>query len=93
MHVSPFCKRLDVSPLVSGEIDKRGDGYAQKKTPELTLDLALRVLRSALPQPTLTKPVAMEIVEYHLHRNRIARKSHGKRWLKRHEGVKFKQLL
>ena len=65
----------------------------KKKTPELTLDLALRILRDVLPRPTLTKPDAMEIVDYHLHRNRIARKSHGKRWLKRHKNVKFKQLL
>jgi SRSO17 transposase len=65
----------------------------KKQTPELTLDLALRILRSALARATLTKPDAMEIVAYHLHRNRVARKSHGKRWLKRHPKVRFKQLL
>ena len=65
----------------------------KKKTPELTLDLALRILRDALTRQTLTQPDAMEIVEYHLHRNRIARKSHGKTWLKRHRKVRFKQLL
>jgi SRSO17 transposase len=67
--------------------------HLKKKKPELTLDLALRILRDALRHRTLTQPDAMEIVDYHLHRNRIARKSHGKTWLKRHKKVKFKQLL
>jgi SRSO17 transposase len=65
----------------------------KKKLSELTLDLALRILRKALPRPKLSDEDAMEIVDYYLRRNRIARKSHSKRWLKRHGKVKFKQLL
>jgi SRSO17 transposase len=65
----------------------------KKKTSELTLDLALRVLRSALSRPTLTEEDAIEIIEYHLRRNRIARKSHRKTWLRNHRNVRFKLLL
>ena len=65
----------------------------QKKTPELTLDMALRLLTSALWQPKLTEADAIAIVEYHLRRNRTARKSHVKAWKKRHKKVKYKVLL
>lgn len=65
----------------------------KKKTSTLTLDLALRVLRSALSRPTLTENEAIEIIEYHLRRNRTARKSHGKMWLRNHKNVRFKLLL
>jgi hypothetical protein len=57
------------------------------------LDLALRILRKALPRPNLTKDDAMSIVDYYLDRNRVARKSHCKTWLRRHPNVEFKQLL
>jgi len=59
----------------------------------LTLDLALRLLRSALPRPKLTEKEAIAIMEYHLRRNRVAKASHRKSWLKRHKKVKFKLLL
>jgi len=59
----------------------------------LTLDLALRVLRSALSRPTLTEDDAIAIIEYHLRRNRIARKSHRKTWCRNHKKVKYKLLL
>jgi hypothetical protein len=49
-------------------------------------------LKAALPQPKLTVEAALAIVEYHLHRNEIARRSHTKRWKKRHKGVKVKPL-
>jgi SRSO17 transposase len=65
----------------------------KKKTSELTLDLALRVLRSALSRPILTDQDAIEIVDYHLRRNRIARKSHRKTWLTNHKNVRYKLLL
>jgi SRSO17 transposase len=65
----------------------------KKKTTELTLDLALRVLRSALLRPTMTKQDAIEIIEYHLRRNRIARTSHRKTWFRIHKNVTFKLLL
>lgn len=59
----------------------------------MTLDLALRLLRSALPRPKLTEEDAIAIVEYHLRRNRVAKASHRKSWLKRHNKVEFKLLL
>ncbi len=66
---------------------------AQKKTTKLTLDLALRILRSALARPILTDDEATEIIDYHLERNRIARTSHRKTWFENHKNVKFKVLL
>lgn len=65
----------------------------KKKTPELTLDLALRLWRSALPRPTLTDEDAIAVVDYHLQRNRVAKASHRKSWLKRHSKAEFKLLL
>lgn len=65
----------------------------KKKTPELTLDMALRLLTSALPRPELTELDAIAIVEYHLRRNRTARRAHVKSWHKRHKKVDYKVLL
>lgn len=59
----------------------------------LTLDQVVRLLKSALPHPESTLERAMELVEYYQERNRIARESHRKRWLARHEGVEYKPLL
>jgi SRSO17 transposase len=56
----------------------------KRKIPELTLDMAMRLLRAALPRPTLTLEDAEELVEYHLAHNRQAKKSHRKRWLAKH---------
>jgi hypothetical protein len=55
--------------------------------------MALRLLKSALPQPRLTEKDAIALVKYHLRRNRIARKSHVKSWHKRHKKVQYKVLL
>jgi hypothetical protein len=55
--------------------------------------MALRLLKSALPQPKLTETEAIALVEYHLRRNRIARQSHVKSWHKRHKKVQYKVLL
>lgn len=65
----------------------------KKKTPALTLDMALRLLKSALPRPQLTLEDAMDIVDYHLQRNKVAYESHRKSWKKRHKKVKYKVLL
>jgi len=59
----------------------------------LSLDMALRLLTSALPRPKLAEADAIAIVAYHLQRNRIARKSHAKSWHKRHKKVQYKVLL
>ncbi len=59
----------------------------------MTLDMALHLLTSTLPRPELTEADAIAIVEYHLRRNRVARRSHTKAWHKRHKKVRYKVLL
>jgi len=54
--------------------------------------MAVRLLKAALPRPELTVEAALAIVEYHLRRNEIAKRSHTKRWKRRHEGVDVKPL-
>jgi hypothetical protein len=65
---------------------------SQKKTPELTLDRTVRLLQRALEIPGLRLEVAVRLVAYHIRRNAIARRSHTKTWLARHEGVKLQRL-
>jgi SRSO17 transposase len=61
--------------------------------PELTLDLALRVLRSSFARPTLSEDEAMDIIDYHIKRNRVAHDSHRKSWLAKHKQLAKKLLL
>jgi SRSO17 transposase len=56
----------------------------KRKNPELTLDMAMRLLRSALPRPQLSLQDAEDLVDYYQDRNRQAKKSHRKRWLAEH---------
>jgi SRSO17 transposase len=56
----------------------------KRKIPELTLDMAMRLLRAALPRHQLSLEDAEQLVEYHLAHNRQAKKSHRKRWLAKH---------
>ena len=56
----------------------------QVKHSELTLDMAMLLLRSALPRPQLSLEDAEALVEYHQSRNRQATKSHRKKWLAKH---------
>jgi len=55
--------------------------------------MAVRVLRAALPRAELSHEDAIGIIEYHLERNRIAKRSHHKTWKQKHKHVKFKPLL
>ena len=55
--------------------------------------MALRVLKAVLPLPRLTEEDALEVLNYYLERNRVARTSHEKSWCKRHKKVKYKLLL
>jgi SRSO17 transposase len=55
------------------------------KVPELTLPMALELLRSVLQRPHLTADDAIRLTEYHLKRNRIARQSHRKSWLQKNK--------
>src|SRR4029079_862859 len=65
----------------------------KKKTPELTLDMALLLLRSVLQRPTLTEEEAIAVMDYHLERNRVARRSYQRSWKKQNKKLKFKVLL
>jgi SRSO17 transposase len=65
----------------------------KKKAVGLTLDMAVRLLKAALPRPALSLEAALTIVEYHLRRNEIARRSHAKRWKKRNKGVEVTPLF
>ena len=59
----------------------------------MTLDLALRVLKAALPRVQLSPEQAIAIIDYHLKRNRIAKQSHAKTWKRKHKKVQYKPLL
>ena len=65
----------------------------KKDIPELTLDMALRLLRSAFARPRLDSDEAIHLVEYHLNRNRVARESHRKSWLQKHKRIEPEVLL
>jgi SRSO17 transposase len=56
----------------------------KRKIPELTLEMALRLLRSSLGRPQLSLQDAEALVDYHLARNRQARQSHRQSWLAKH---------
>jgi SRSO17 transposase len=59
----------------------------KRAVPELTLDMALRLLRAALPRPHLGLQEAGELVDYYLARNDQAKTSHRKTWLAKHHNV------
>jgi SRSO17 transposase len=59
----------------------------KRKVPELTLDMAMRLLRASLVRPQLTLPDAEDLVDYHLARNKQATVSHRKTWLAKHPNV------
>src|SRR5262249_38781765 len=65
----------------------------RRQTPELTLDMAVCLLKSAFQRSQLGPDDAVQLVEYHLHRNRIARQSHRKSWIRKHKNVKAKLTL
>jgi SRSO17 transposase len=61
--------------------------------PELTLDMAMRILRSSFARPSLSEDEAVNIIDYHIERNRIAHDSHRKSWLAKHKRLAKKLLL
>lgn len=65
----------------------------KEEFPELTLPMAMRLLKSTMSRPTLTEEDALRLTEYHLYRNAVARKSHHKSWLTKHKKLKQKPLL
>ena len=65
----------------------------QSEIHELTVELALRILRDALPRPELPYGDSLHLVQYHIQRNRTARESHRKTWLKTHSATAKKLML
>lgn len=59
----------------------------KRKVPELTLEMAMRLLRATLPRPQLSAEDAWKLVDYHLNRNRQATESHKKTWIAKHLGI------
>lgn len=57
------------------------------------MDMAVRLLKAALPQPLRSLAEALRIVEYHLQRNAVAKRSHTERWQRRHPGVRVEPLI
>ncbi|GAB6185658.1 IS701 family transposase [Thermopirellula anaerolimosa] len=58
-----------------------------RKVPDLTIDMAMRLLRAALPRPQLSLDEAGDLVDYYRARNDQATESHRKTWLARHPNV------
>lgn len=56
------------------------------------MDRTVRLLQAALEEPELRLPRATALVEYHVRRNEVARKSHAKTWRANHRGIKFLRL-
>jgi hypothetical protein len=49
-------------------------------------------LEAALEEPKLRLARATVLVDYHVRRNAVARKSHTKTWRAKHQGVRFLRL-
>jgi hypothetical protein len=58
----------------------------------LTLDRTVRLLQRAIEVPGLSLEIAVLLVDYHIHRNEVARQSHTKTWMARHKNVKLLPL-
>ena len=52
----------------------------------------MRLLQRAIEVPGLSLRLALLLVDYHIRRNEIARRSHAKTWGARHKGVKLLPL-
>ena len=52
----------------------------------------MRLLQAALEEPEMRLPRATALVDYHVRRNEVARKSHAKTWRARNRGVRFLRL-
>ena len=44
----------------------------------------MRLLQAAIQLPSVSLGMAIRLVEYHIRRNEIARKSHTKTWMAKH---------
>lgn len=66
---------------------------AKQDIPDLTLDMAIRVLRASFARPTLNEQEAIDLIDYYRERNDVAHKSHRKTWLAKHQWLTKKLLL
>jgi SRSO17 transposase len=64
----------------------------KQDVPELTLDMAMRVLRAAFAKPALSEQEAIDLIDYYRDRNDVAHESHRKTWLAKHKRL-AKELL
>ncbi len=55
------------------------------------MDRTVRLLQKAFEVPGLTLEIAVLLVEYHIRRNEIARRSHTETWWARHKEVKLQR--
>lgn len=55
-----------------------------RHVPDLTVDMAMRLLRAALPRPHLTLQQAGDLVDYYRDRNEQAAGSHRQTWMAKH---------
>jgi hypothetical protein len=77
---------------VGGDLQRSWEGVPiawRKKTPELTPDRTVRLLREAIAIPGLSLGMAIRLVAYHIRRNQIARKSHTKTWMAKHPKANY----
>ena len=65
----------------------------KQNTPELTLPMAVRLLRETLPRPQLDEHDALRILNDHRTQNSIATASHRKTWKKQHSDAAEKLML
>jgi hypothetical protein len=56
------------------------------------LDRTVRLLEAAFEEPELRLRRATALVDYHVHRNEVARTSHAKTWRAKHRGLKYLRL-
>jgi hypothetical protein len=49
----------------------------------------VRLLEAAWEEPGLMLERAIDLVDYHVRRNKVAKASHDKTWKKKHKKVKF----
>jgi hypothetical protein len=49
----------------------------------------VRLLQQAIEIPELSLGTAIRLVEYHIRRNEIARKSHTKTWMAKHPKANY----
>jgi hypothetical protein len=61
-----------------------------KKTPELTLNRTVRLLRSAFKLAILTTEMAIRLVQYQIQRNRLVMRSSAKTWMQKHGQKKYR---